>query len=149
MRMDLRSFGTGREEDDSIACRCWVDQVRHGDRSILSERLNRRSINNQLTVVRPTRRNRGCCFCGEARNRRFPGSRAIDIKLPFSFIEAGHYLIPFLQTLGDMGLLDVRPDYRVLLFAINLLIAKTARRSRLRTSKPSQFRYRDRDAAGN
>src|SRR5579862_913837 len=67
MRMDLLNFRTGREEDDSIACHWRVDQVRHGDCSILSERLHRRLIDNQLTVVRPTRRNRGCCFCGEAR----------------------------------------------------------------------------------
>src|SRR5260370_1332140 len=88
MRMDLRSLRTGREEDDSIACRWWVDQVRHGDRAVLSERLHRRSVDNQLTVVRPTRCNRGRCFCSEARDRRFTGSRAIDIKLPFCFIKA-------------------------------------------------------------
>src|SRR5260370_17643524 len=99
MRMDLRSLRTGREEDDSIACRWWVDQVRHGDRSVLSERLHRRSVDNQLTVVRPTRCNRGSRFRGEARDRSFPGPRAINIKLPFSFFKP--HLCPMLIVIID------------------------------------------------
>ena len=92
-------FQDRREEDDSIACRWRVDQVRHGDRAVLSERLHRRSVDNHPTVIRPTRHHRGRCFCGEARNRSFPGSGAIDIELPFSFIKTD--LCPMLIVIID------------------------------------------------
>src|ERR1035438_3217341 len=97
--MDFCSLRSGREEDDSIDCRWRVNQIRHGDRAVLSERLHRGSVDDQLTVIWPTWCKWGCCFCSKARDRRFTGPCAIDIELPFSFIKAD--LCPMLIVIID------------------------------------------------